>query len=105
MLIYNTTFHVEKGISADFLRYIKGTYLPAVSRSGQLSLPRLAKVLTMQDEQEGDCFSLQFSVESSAIFDSWYALEGEELLGKLYNHFQNRVLYFSTFLEEIPFTA
>lgn len=101
MLIYNTTFHVEDELTDGFLTYIRKTFLPPVSQFGLLSNPRLSKVLTTQDEQEGNCFALQFSVKNADTFDYWFEKQGNDLLQKLLNDFRNRVLFFSTFLDEI----
>ena len=101
MLIYNTTFHVEDELATDFLIYIKKMVVPQIVQCGLLMNPLLSKVLTEQEGQEGCCFALQFSVKNYDTFEYWFEKQGEALLQKLQTDFKNRVLFFSTFLDEI----
>ncbi len=101
MIIYNTTFHIENDIVDECTNYIKTIYIPAIIQSGFLAYPRFHRILTKQDEQEGSCFSLQFSVKNMDTLNYWLEKEGFVLLQNLTTHFKNRVLPFSTLLDEI----
>ena len=48
-----------------------------------------------------ECFSLQFSVPSSAILHKWLLRQGESLAEEMKRVFDNRIVGFSTLMEEV----
>ena len=45
MIVYNTTFHIEKDILDESLVYLKKQYIPKAVESGFLQRPCLRRVL------------------------------------------------------------
>lgn len=97
MLIYNTTYHVEADQEKLFLIWMHEFYLPEVAKTGMLKAPRLMRVLSHRDE--GECFSLQFEVESSALLHRWHQEQGMKLNEELVKLFRNKVVGFPTLME------
>jgi len=101
MLIYNTTYQVEEGDAKHFVIYLHEIFVPAVEKSGMLKNARLTRILSHQQDDGSECFSLQFEVESSAILHKWYSSEGNGLNEELVKTFDGRVVGFPTLMEEI----
>ncbi|MDD6209874.1 MAG: DUF4286 family protein [Bacteroidales bacterium] len=102
MIVFNTTYHIEKEIEEEVLRYITGVYIPAVIDSGRLSEPRLCRILGASDEDEGgESYSLQFEAGSIDELEEWYAEQGLALHKALISHFGDRVAAFATLLQPV----
>lgn len=99
MLIYNTTFQVDEAIHDSFLIWIKECYIPEIKNHGTLKSPRICRVLSHRDD--GECYSLQWEVESSADLHCWHTEQGVKLNGELTRIFQNKVIGFPTLMEVI----
>ena len=52
MIVYNTTFHIEKDILDESLDYLKKQYIPKAVESGFLQRPCLRRVM-QAEEGEG----------------------------------------------------
>ena len=76
MLVYNTTYHVTFADARNFVIWIHQVYIPQALASGFLDKPRLCKILS-HHEEDSECFSLQFEVESSARLHEWYVKHQE----------------------------
>lgn len=100
MVIFNTTYHVARGLEDQFINWLRETYLPMALKSEYLSLPRLSQV-QCAEEQEGSSFSLQFHVKDRDILSVWYNECGENLSEALYSRFGEQVLGYVTLLDEI----
>ncbi|MCQ2213880.1 MAG: DUF4286 family protein [Bacteroidaceae bacterium] len=101
MLIYNTTYQVDGGDAKNFVIYLHEIYVPAVEKSNLLCNPRLTRILSHQQDDGSECFSLQFEVEDSAALHKWYSTEGKALNDDLVKTFDGRVVGFPTLMEEI----
>ena len=66
MIVYNTTFHIEKDILDESLDYLKKQYIPKAVESGFLQRPCLRRVM-QAEEGEGISFSVQFHVKMKEI--------------------------------------
>lgn len=100
MLVFNTTYTVPNGDARNFVIWVHQVYLPKVAEQGLLTSPRLLRILSHKDE-ETECFSLQFNVESTAILHRWYAEQGKALADELVKMFGDHIIGFSTIMEEI----
>ncbi len=100
MIIYNTTFHIHKDILDECLEYLKTCYIPAASRSGMLREPRLRRVLRSENE-EGESFSLQFHARDIESLNEWIRMEGAALQQELIERYKEKLVGFSTLLEEM----
>lgn len=100
MVTINTTFHVEDKINLDFIAYMKNTYIAEAVTDKLLTNARLCKIHS-QELPEGQSYSVQFSFDSLDDLDNWDKNKGIKLNEELVNHFQDKIVGFSTLLEEI----
>ncbi len=100
MIIYNTTFHIHQDILDECLAYLKSDYIPKAARSGILRTPRLRRVLQSANE-EGESYSVQFHADDIDSLNRWIREEGAALQQALINRYREKIVGFSTLLEEI----
>ena len=100
MIVFNTTYCIDKKAAPEALDYLRDTYIPSVLISNQFSNPRLCRVLG-SDDDEGENYSLQFEVESIEILEKWYAEKGRALHEALISRFGEQVAAFATLLQPI----
>ena len=96
MIVYNTTFHIEKDSINECLAYLKQQYIPQAAASGFLLKPCLRRVL-QTEEEEGENYSVQFHVKNIDTLQN----EGNRLHKELVNRFGYKIAGFSTLLEEL----
>lgn len=84
----------------NFVIWVHQSMLPRVAEDGILNEPKLRRILSHHD-QVSECFSLQFEVESTALLHRWYTRQGEMLSKELKKMFGERIVGFSTIMEEI----
>ena len=100
MIIYNTTYHIDAADAKHFVVFMHEVYVPAATASGELTKPRLVRVLTHQDDAS-ECFSMQFETESTSILHKWYKEVGTKLNDELLKTFKDKVAGFPTLMEEV----
>ena len=100
MIVFNTTYCIDKKINAELIRYLKESYIPSVLASNVFNNARLCRVLGA-DEEEGESYSLQFDVDSAEALEGWYAANGSTLHNALLEHFGQQVAAFATLLHPI----
>ena len=99
MIIFNTTYCIDHSVLQAGLIWIKENYIPKAMDSGQIHTPRLSKILS--DETEGINYSLQFLVNSIEELEIWYQSTGDLLHQDMVGRFGDKMLGFSTLLEEV----
>lgn len=100
MIVYNTTYTMPNNDARNFVIWVSQSMLPRVEENGILTEPRLLRILSHHD-QESECFSLQFKVESTALLHRWYTQQGNALHQELRRMFDERIVGFSTIMEEV----
>lgn len=100
MLVYNTTYTMPNEDARNFVIWVHQVLIPRSLETNKLTKPRMLRVLSHKDE-ESECFSVQFDVESSADLHSWYTQCGNQLNEEMLKLFDRRIVGFSTILEEI----
>ena len=107
MILINTTFCVDKGISEEFISFLRDTYIPLAKDSGMYAM-----LLSEMREQEQDphqsptrTLALQMRAPSSAVADAFC----EDVLTQLYNYivetWGQRVVLFETILDVLVDSA
>lgn len=99
MIIFNTTFHIEKEVVDSFLDWLKEVYIPEALEGQYIHSPQLCKVLSQQEGEEGYSYSLQFKVQDTAILHKWFMATGNKLDNQAIGLFGHKVTKFSTLLE------
>jgi len=100
MIVYNTTFHIEKSVADEVIIYFKNIYMPQAAASGFLLSPRMRRII-MEDESEGVSYSIQFHVKNADTLNFWLESEGRAMQKSLVAKFGHNVNGFTTLLEEI----
>ena len=100
MIVYNTTFHIHKEILAECLAFLKAHYIPQAAASGLLHDPYLQRILNSENE-EGESYSVQFHTQDTASLNQWLQQDGRALQQELIDRYQEKIVGFSTLLEEI----
>lgn len=101
MIIYNTTFHIEKEVLAECVEFLKKNYIPQAASGGFLMEPRMSKVLDSAADTAGESYSIQFRVKNTDTLNYWMEHEGRALHRDLLSRFGQKIAGFSTLLEEI----
>jgi len=104
MIIYHTTFHVDRDVWTEGLNYLKQRYIPDATRSGLLSRPVLQQVLQdglQDDEADGGSLCVQFRVKDQETLRAWMLSDGIEIQRELTTRFGAGIAGFSTLLDEI----
>ena len=100
MIGYNTTFHIHKEILAECLAFLKSHYIPQAAASGLLHDPYLRRILNSENE-EGESYSVQFHTQDTASLNQWLQQDGRASQQELIDRYQEKIVGFSTLLEEI----
>lgn len=100
MLIFNTTFHIDDDIHDACIQYLKSVYVAQALASGFLHSPRLT-LIHAQHEEGGTSYSLQLMVKNKEVLDYWHQNIGQGLDEEMKRLFGNKIVGFSTLLEEI----
>lgn len=101
MLILNTSFHVHQSLDSEFQKWVRKSYIPSAVNSGLLRAPRFAALLI---EVQEECISYAVSFEAETAEDAvkWHDGEGAVLRGELHGRFGEGVVFFTTYMEELP---
>lgn len=97
MILYNTTFGVENSVAERWLTFMKTEFIPLMKND--LNHISLCKIY-MENPEGLTSFSLLGSGESHERIAEWKTKE-KELLSTLRAEFGERVLWFSTVMEEV----
>ena len=100
MIVFNTTYCIDKNAVDEVLLYLKATYIPAVLASRRLRKPRLSRIMGVE-EQEAESYSLEFEADCIENLEEWYMKEGVALNKALTERFGERVTAFATLLQPV----
>lgn len=101
MIILNTSFHVHVSLDEPFKAWVRNVYIPEALASGRLSSPRFASLLI---EVQEDCvsYAVSFEAETPEAAAEWHDNAGAELRGMLHKRFGQGVVFFTTYMENLP---
>ena len=101
MIAVNTTFYVESSVETEFLRWVRNDYLPSATSLEGFGSPCLARLmLEPQDGMNG--YAVQVCARDAETAASWHDSEGARLRGELSARFGQKVLFFTTYMEQLP---
>lgn len=101
MIIYNITFHIENDILPDCLNFLRLTYIPLATQSGFMHTPCLHRILPHAEEENACSYAVQFRVKNIDTLNYWIEQEGQQLSRLLVHRFGDKVIGFTTVLEEM----
>lgn len=102
MIVYNTTFQVDSDIQEEFVEYLLQKFIPACTKSGLLTSPRLARVFGT-DEDEGISFAIEFTAKDLFTLEKWNNEESYSVHAPLIEKFREKIAGFSTILQTIEY--
>ena len=100
MIILNTTFYIHQSIDGEFRRWIEREYFPSASRHGGLENPVMAKLL-MEPQEGMNGYAVQCLAPDVARARQWHDSHAADLRGALSAKFGDKVLFFTTYMEQI----
>ena len=100
MVVCGATLRIHQEIFAECLAFLKSRYIPQAAASGLLHDPYLRRILNSENE-EGESYSVQFHTQDTTSLNQWLQQEGRALQQELVDRYQEKLVGFSTLLEEI----
>ena len=100
MIVFNTTFHIDRDILSESLAFLKSDYIPKVLAGRRLTNPSMRRILH-DNQEEGESLAIQFHVENMDVLQRWLEEEGIAIKSELVARFQQRMIGFSTIMEEL----
>lgn len=100
-IILNTTFHLDSALTEEFLGWVRSRYLPSALASGLLHTPSISRLM-VQVAEGADGFAVQLKADSSTAASEWHDGEGDRLRRELSSNFGDRMVFFTTLMEELP---
>ncbi len=97
MIIVNTTFYVDCSIETEFLNWVRAVYVPQAT----LSQPSVARILGAVEEGMV-AVAVRMHAPSVEAAMAWDNGEGALLRGVLAEKYGQKVLHFTTLMENIP---
>lgn len=100
MILYNTTYSVASEVAADWLRWMKLFFLPAVMAT---ELPVGHKVLRLLTEVDngGETYSVQLNFTSMEDYQAYLETHADLLRERIQHRFGNQFVSFDTLLKEV----
>ncbi|MES2797720.1 MAG: DUF4286 family protein [Bacteroidota bacterium] len=100
MILFNVTCHIEKGIDADFLFYLKDHFQAQLRKSNFISDSIFLRLLTEVDDHSFT-YSIQLRFENILLYQQFQLEEEELLLEEIQMKFVGKIFTFTTLLETI----
>jgi hypothetical protein len=98
--ILNTTFVIHSSIEAEFIAWLRSSYIPAATQAGVFGAPSIARVLT-RIEPDTESIAVQLPATSLAEAQQWHDSVADELRNKAHARWSNSMMFFSTYMELI----
>lgn len=99
MLIYNITYHAEPEQARNLHIWLNEVVIPEVEDSAfDLKNPRLCRILSHRGG-EGESYTIQWEVESSAELHRWHLAHGVKLNEEMRKLFKDQVVTIDTLME------
>jgi hypothetical protein len=102
MIVYNTTFHIDKEILEEALVYFKKNYIPDAIADGILVQPCLRRI--MHDTGEGVNYAVQFHAANMDTLKAWLEKKGDSIHRALTTYFGDKISGFTTLMEVVDWT-
>ena len=100
MILYNVTVNIHESVQDQWLEWMQQTRIPAILATGKFSSAKIVKVL-IEEEMGGTTYSIQFTTDSKATLDKYYAEDAPRFRQESYQLFGEKMLAFRTELELI----
>ncbi len=100
MILINTTFYVDASVDAEFHTWVREHYFPCALAEDAFARPFFARL--MLEQQEGMTgYAVQICAPTHEAAIQWHDGPAASLRGDLSRRFGQRILFFTTYMEEI----
>lgn len=100
MIIANTTFSVAEDVAADWLRWMKTFYLPAIMKTGLPQTHRMLHLLTELDNG-AVTYTVQLDFALRADYDLYLATQADAMQQRVQHRFGGQFVSFDTLLQDV----
>lgn len=101
MILYNVTIHVEPEIEQDWLIWMKNVHIPEVLQTGCFAEHKFLRLLNEAPEATGITYAVQYFTTGVDRLEQYLNEFAPELRQKQHDRYENRLIAFRTFLEEV----
>ncbi len=98
MTLLNTTFVIHAPLEAEFLQWVRETYLPSAMATGIFGAPTVARVLT-RIEPETESIAVQLPATDADDAQRWHDETASLLRDDLQARWGDRMMFFTTYME------
>ncbi len=99
MILINTTFHVESDVEKEWVAWVHATYLALATAEGTALSPLFLKIMSQMEGGVG--YAVQVQAGSQSDVDMWLGEMQPKLLSEMYGRWGDKVLFFTTLMEEV----
>ncbi|MDE6581664.1 MAG: DUF4286 family protein [Duncaniella sp.] len=103
-LVLNTSFHVDKSVEAEFLRWLADEFVAMLKEAAcEFKVEAVSKLL-MTVEEGLASYAVRVAAPGMSLDDAvtrWETYLSGERLGAMRQHLGNRMLFFTTPMEDI----
>ncbi|MDE6416121.1 MAG: DUF4286 family protein [Duncaniella sp.] len=103
-LVLNTSFHVDKSVEAEFLRWLADEFVARLKEAAcEFKVEAVSKLL-MTVEEGLASYAVRVAAPGMSLDDAvarWETYLSGERLGSMRQHLGNRMLFFTTPMEDI----
>lgn len=102
MIVLNTTFHAEAAVESDFLKWLSDEFLPALAKAGCFRVLSVSHLL-LSVEEGLVSYAVRVAAPDmtlDAALEQWQGGEPARLIAAVMARHQNRVLHFTTPMED-----
>lgn len=101
MLLYNTTFAVDRSLEKEFLEWLEKEFIPTtIDRDEYFESVGLYAVESCYMEDTSS-YALHLIASNRENVDLWYEDHGSRLFAQILERWQGGVTFFSTFLSSV----
>src|SRR5690349_16410576 len=101
MILYNVTINVEDSVHNNWFEWMKNVHLPEVMSTGKFVEYRMFRIITRQDGETGQTYSIQYFSNNLEDYLSYKEHDAPALQKKTLDLFGEKVFAFRTILEEV----
>ena len=101
MFVYNITFNVEPPIESEWLKWMKNEHILDILGTQHFTEYRILRLINEHPDASGTTYSVQFTATNIVHVQQYLSNQGTILQNELRAQFGEKVLSFTTLLEEI----
>ncbi|MAZ41366.1 MAG: DUF4286 family protein [Cyclobacteriaceae bacterium] len=101
MFVYNITFNVEPPIESEWLKWMKNEHILDILGTQHFTEYRILRLINEHPDASGTTYAVQFTATNIVHVQQYLSNQGTILQNELRAKFGEKVLSFTTLLEEI----